>query len=79
MRPAWPATFTNSLASLVAYIVCSQLGLDLSLRSTNYGAGWIDDLSAFRAGMTVIHDAAASLIEAVAPALAADGPLELAA
>lgn len=66
------------IAESVAYIVCSQFGLDLSLRSTDYVAGWIDDPAAIRVGMAVIHDAAASLIDAVAPALAA-APLELAA
>lgn len=67
------------IAESVAYIVCSQFGLDLSLRSTDYVAGWIDDLAAFRAGMAIIHDAAASLIDAVAPALTACAPLALAA
>ena len=67
------------IAESVAYIVCSQFGLDLSLRSADYVAGWIDDPAAFRTGMAVIHDAAASLIDAVTPALAVEPPLELAA
>jgi antirestriction protein ArdC len=74
-----PRDVQELIAESVAYIVCSQFGLDLSLRSTDYVAHWIDDPAAFRAGMSVIHDAAASLIDAVAPALAASAPLELAA
>jgi antirestriction protein ArdC len=67
------------IAESVAYVVCSQFGLDLSLRSTDYVAGWIDDPAAFRAGMAVIHHAAASLIDAVTSALVASAPLTLAA
>jgi divalent metal cation (Fe/Co/Zn/Cd) transporter len=66
-----PRDIHELIAESVAYIVCSQFGLDLSLRSTDYVAGWIDDLSVFRAGMTVIHDAAVSLIDAVVSALTA--------
>lgn len=66
------------IAESVAYIVCSQFGLDLSLRSADYVAHWLDDPAAFRAGMAIIHDAAASLIDAITPA-SAGAPLELAA
>jgi len=62
----------------VAHIVCSQFGLDLSLRSADHIAHWIDDVAAFRAGMTLIHDAAASLIEVVATELPAASSLEFA-
>ncbi len=74
-----PRDVHELVAESVSYIVCSQFGLDLSLRSADYVAHWIDDPAAFRAGMVTIHDAAASLIEAIAPALAAGAPLELAA
>lgn len=67
------------IAESVASIVCSQVGVDLSLRSADYVAHWIDDPAAIRAGMAVIHDAAASLIDAVAPALAGGALLELTA
>ncbi|MFN8663195.1 MAG: hypothetical protein U0075_15005 [Thermomicrobiales bacterium] len=53
--------------------------MDLALRSADYVARWIDDPAAFRAGMAVIHEAAASLIDVVAPALTANTPLEVAA
>jgi hypothetical protein len=42
-------------------------------------AHWLDDPATERAGMVVIHIAAASLIDAVAPALADSTLLELAA
>lgn len=42
-------------------------------------AHWIDDPAAERAGMVVIHIAAASLIDAVAPALIASTLLDLSA
>jgi hypothetical protein len=53
------------VAESVAYAVCSRFGLDLSLRSVDYVAGWLDDSEAFRLGMAAIHDGAASLIDAI--------------
>jgi hypothetical protein len=57
------------VAESVAYAVCSRFGLDLSLRSVDYVAGWGHpqghDSEAFRLGMAAIHDGAASLIDAI--------------
>ena len=47
--------------------------------SVEYVAGWLDDPAAFRRGMTVIHDGAASLIDAIEAAITDAGVLELAA
>jgi hypothetical protein len=52
------------VAESVAYAVCSRFGLDLSLRSVNYVAGWLDDPDGFKTGMAAIHAGAASLIDA---------------
>ena len=67
------------VAESVAYAVCSRFGLDLSLRSVDYVAGWLDDPEAFRVGMAAIHDGAASLIDAIEAAMTDAGELELAA
>jgi hypothetical protein len=67
------------VAESVAYAVCSRFGLDLSLRSVGYVAGWLDDPAAFRLGMAAIHDGAASLIDAIDAAMIDAGELELAA
>jgi hypothetical protein len=67
------------IAESVASIGCSQFGLNLSMRFTDCVTHWIDDPVAFRAGMAVFHDAAASLINAVALVLAVITPLDLAA
>jgi hypothetical protein len=52
---------------------CSRFGLDLSLRSGDYVAGWGHpqghDPEAFRVGMAAIHDGAASLIDAIESAM----------
>ena len=53
------------IAESVAYAVCSRFGLDLSLRSGDDVAGWLDDPEAFCVGMAAIHDGAASLIDAL--------------
>lgn len=74
-----PRDVHELIAESVASIVCTQFGLDLSLRSADYVANWIDDLAAFRAGMAVIHAAAASLIDAVAQALVSTIPQQVAA
>jgi hypothetical protein len=73
-----PRAVHKLVAESVVYVVCSQGGLDLSLRSTDDVAQWIDDPAAFHAGMAVTRDAAASLIDGVAPAVTA-APLKLAA
>jgi hypothetical protein len=49
------------IAQSIAYAVCSRFGPDMSLRSVEYIAGWLDDPKPFRAGMTAIHDGAAPL------------------
>jgi antirestriction protein ArdC len=67
------------IAESVAYAVCSRFGLDLSLRSVDYVASWLDDPEAFRVGMAAIHDGAASLIDAIEAAIIEEGGLELAA
>jgi len=67
------------IAESVAYAVCSRFGLDLSLRSVDYVASWLDDPEAFRAGMAAIHDGAASLIDAIEAAMTAACELEPAA
>src|SRR5215213_3333927 len=64
------------VAESVAYAVCSRFGLDLSLRSVDYVAGWLDDPEAFHLGMAAIHDGAASLIDATEAAMT-DAGLEL--
>jgi hypothetical protein len=71
--------FLEVAAESVAYVLCSQLGLDLSLRSGDYIASWLDDLEAFRIGMAAIRDGAASLIDAIEAAMTDAGELELAA
>ena len=61
----------------VASAVCSRFGLDLSLRSVDYVAGWLDDPEAFRVGMAAIHDGASSVIDAIEAAMTDAGELEL--
>ncbi|MCD6031965.1 MAG: hypothetical protein K0S78_4147, partial [Thermomicrobiales bacterium] len=60
-----PRDVREFVAASVAYAGCSQFGLDLSLRSVDDDAGWLDDQEAFRVGMAAIHDAAASRIDAI--------------
>lgn len=71
------------VAESVAYVVCSQFGLDLALRSVDYVAGWGHpqghDPEAFRLGMAAIHDGAAAMIDAIEAAKTEAGELELAA
>jgi hypothetical protein len=68
------------VAESIACAVCLLAGLDLELRSVDDVASWLDDPDAFKAGMAAIHQGAASLISAVAPALLiADAELPLAA
>jgi antirestriction protein ArdC len=67
------------IAESVAYAVCSRFGLDMSLRSVDYVAGWLDDPEAFRVGMAAIHDGAASLIDAIEAAMIGAGEFEFAA
>jgi len=74
-----PRDIREVVAESVAYAVCSRFGLDLSLRSVDYVAGWLDDPEAFRVGMATIHDGAASLIDAIEAAMTDAGELELAA
>jgi hypothetical protein len=66
------------VAESVAYAVCSRFDLDLSLRSVDYVAGWLDDPEAFRIGMAAIHDGAASLIDEIEAAISFPAVLELA-
>ena len=74
-----PRDVCEVVAESVAYAVCSRFGLDLSLRSVDYAAGWMDDPDAFRVGMAAIHDGAASLIDAIEAAMADTGELDRAA
>ena len=74
-----PRDVREVVAESVAYAVCSRFGLDLSLRSVDYVAGWLDDPEAFRVGMAAIHDGAASLIDAIEAAMTDAGELEMAA
>jgi antirestriction protein ArdC len=67
------------VAESVAYAVCSRFGLDLTLRSVDYVAGWLDDPAAFHVGMTAIHDGAASLIDAIEVPMANPSEHDLAA
>jgi hypothetical protein len=69
----------EALAESVAYAVGSRFGLDLALRSTTYVASRLNDPEDFRTGMTAIHHAAASLIDAIEEALALGTALDLAA
>jgi antirestriction protein ArdC len=62
---AMPRGTREVVAESVAYAVCSRFGLDLSLRSVDYVAGWLDDSDGFKTGMAAIHDGAASLIDAI--------------
>ena len=72
-----PRDVRKVVAESVASAVCSRFGLDLSLRSVDYVAGWLDDPEAFRVGMAAIHDGAASLIDAIEAATTDAGELEL--
>jgi antirestriction protein ArdC len=74
-----PRDVREVVAESVAYAVCSRFGLDMTLRSVDYVAGWLDDPEAFRMGMVAIHDGAASLIDAIDAAMSDAGELELAA
>ena len=78
-----PRDVCELVAESVAYAVCSRFGLDLSLRSVDYVAGWGHpqghDPKAFRVGMAAIHDGAASLIDAIEAAMTDAGELPLAA
>jgi hypothetical protein len=78
-----PREVREVVAESVASAVCSRFGLDLSLRSVDYVAGWGHpqghDPEAFRVGMAAIHDGAASLIDAIDAAMTAASVFELAA
>jgi hypothetical protein len=78
-----PRDVSEVVAESVASAVCSRLGLDLSLRSVDYVAGWGHpqghDPEAFRIGMAAIHDGAASLIDAIEATVTDAGELVLAA
>jgi hypothetical protein len=78
-----PREVREVVAESVAYAVCSRFGLDLSLRSVDYVAGWGHpqghDPDAFRIGMVAIHDGAAVPIDAIEAAMADAGELQLAA
>jgi hypothetical protein len=74
-----PRDVREVVAESVAYAVCSRFGLDMTLRSVDYVAGWLDDPEAFRMGMVAIHDGTASLIDAIDAAMSDAGELELAA
>ena len=74
-----PRDVCEVVAESVAYAVSSRFGLDLSLRSVDYVAGWLDDPEAFRVGMAAIHDGAAALIDAIEAAITGASDLELAA
>jgi hypothetical protein len=67
------------VAESVAYAVCSRFGLDPSLRSAGYVAGWLDDPDGFKAGMAAIHDRAAALIDAIEAILPNADELDVAA
>ncbi|MCC2628250.1 MAG: hypothetical protein K0S14_1900 [Thermomicrobiales bacterium] len=74
-----PRDVCDVVAESVAYAVCFRFGLDLSLRSVDGVAGWLDDQEAFRTGMAAIHDSAASLIDAIEAAMTDASEVELAA
>jgi hypothetical protein len=78
-----PREVREVVAESVASAVCSRFGLDLSLRSVDYVAGWGHpqghDPEAFRVGMAAIHDGAASLIDAIDAAMTDASEFELAA
>jgi hypothetical protein len=68
-----PQDVRDVVAESVAYAVCSRFGLDLTLRSVDYVAGWGHpqghDPEAFHVDMAATHDGAASLIDAIAVAM----------
>lgn len=74
-----PRHVCEVVAESVVYAVCSRFGLDLSLRSVDYVAGWLDDPEAFRVGMAAIHDGAAALIDAIEAAMTDGDEVQLAA
>src|SRR5215207_1476482 len=78
-----PRDVREVVAESVAYAVCSRFGLDLSLRSVDYVAGWGHpqghDPEAFRVGMAAIHDGATSLIDAIEAAMTGADEPDLAA
>ena len=71
------------VAESVASAVCSRFGLDLSVRSVDYVAGWEHpqghDPEAFRLVLAAIHDGAAAWIDAIEAAMSDVGERELAA
>ena len=76
---AVPKDLREVVAESVSYAVCSRFGLDLSLCSVDYVAGWLEDPDAFRLGMAAIHDGAASLIDAIETPMTGPDELEFAA
>jgi hypothetical protein len=76
---ALPRGVREVVAESVAYAVCSRFGLDLSLRSVGYVAGWLDDPDGFKTGMAAIHDGAASSIDAIEALLPDADEFDLAA
>src|SRR5215207_2323268 len=72
-----PRDVCEVFAESVAYAVCSRFGLDLSLRSVDYVAGWLDDPEAFRISVAAIHEGAASLIDAIEAAMTGAGEIPL--
>jgi hypothetical protein len=78
-----PRDVCEVVAESVAYAVCSRFGLDLSLRSVDYVAGWGHpqghDPEAFRISIAAIHEGAASLIDAIEAVMTGAGEIPLAA
>ncbi|MDF3041628.1 MAG: hypothetical protein K0Q71_4334, partial [Thermomicrobiales bacterium] len=72
-----PRDVREVVAESIADAVCSRFGLDLSLRSVDDVAGWLEDPEAFRVGMAAIHDGAAFLIDAIEGAMEDTGEFDL--
>ena len=84
MMPAPSCRGTSAKWSPSPLLTASaRFGLDLSLRSVDYIAGWGHpqghDPEAFGVGMAAIHDGAASLIDAIEAAMFLPAELEFAA
>lgn len=62
------------VAESVAYAVGSHFGLDMALRFAHYPASSLDDAETFKATMTVVHNGAATLIDALDAAMSSEPP-----
>ena len=60
-------------AGSVVYAVGSHAGFEMALRSAHDFASWLDEPETFTATMTVMHDGAATLMDALHAAMSGNG------